>query len=72
MIQARDRSKEHIRSLADYFDMRRDNIGAKPSFAILELTMDLPDFVMDHPSIRIMTISAIDMLIIGNVCYGCS
>ncbi|KAF9448636.1 terpenoid synthase [Macrolepiota fuliginosa MF-IS2] len=66
VVQARDRSKEHIRNLTDYFDMRRDNIGAKPSFAILELSLDLPDFVMDHPSVRTITVSAIDMLIIGN------
>ncbi|KAJ3560893.1 hypothetical protein NP233_g10539 [Leucocoprinus birnbaumii] len=66
VIQAQDRSKSHFRDIEDYFDMRRDNIGAKPSFAILELGLDIPGFVMEHPSIRAMTLSAIDMLIIGN------
>nr|BBH51501.1 putative sesquiterpene synthase [Clitopilus sp.] len=66
VVQARDRSKQHIRSIQDYLHMRRDNIGAKPSFAILELSLDLPDYVMSHPSIQTATVTAIDMLIIGN------
>ncbi|KAK7694474.1 Delta(6)-protoilludene synthase [Cerrena zonata] len=64
--QAADRDHSHIRSVDHYFDLRRDTIGAKPSFAILEVKMDLPDEVLNHPSIVTLTAACIDMLIIGN------
>ncbi|KAK7688467.1 Delta(6)-protoilludene synthase [Cerrena zonata] len=64
--QAVDRDRSHIRSVDHYFELRRDTVGAKPSFAILEVKMDLPDEVMKHSSIVTLTVACIDMLIIGN------
>lgn len=64
--QAADRDDSRIRSVDHYFELRRDTIGAKPSFAILEVKMDIPDEVMNHPSIVKLTSACIDMLIIGN------
>lgn len=64
--QAADRDDHHIRSVEHYLELRRDTIGAKPSFAILEVKMDLPDEVLNHPSIVALTSACIDMLIIGN------
>lgn len=66
MQQAADRDHSHIRSVDHYFELRRDTIGAKPSFAILEVKMDIPDDVINHPSIVTLTEACIDMLIIGN------
>lgn len=66
-VEASDRSRHHIRNIEDYLHMRRDNAGARPSFAILELALDLPDFVMSHSSIRTLSTSANDMIIVGNV-----
>ncbi|KAF9049393.1 hypothetical protein BDZ89DRAFT_1154657 [Hymenopellis radicata] len=40
--QAKDRSDDRIRTIADYMELRRITIGGKPSFALLELGMDLP------------------------------
>jgi hypothetical protein len=65
--QAEDRTQHHIRSLDSYLDVRRDTIGAKPSFAILELEMDIPDHVFNHPTLENLRLWVIDMLCIGNV-----
>jgi hypothetical protein len=65
--QAEDRTKHHIRTFDSYLEVRRDTIGAKPSFAILELDMDLPDEVFNHPTLENLRMWVIDMLCIGNV-----
>lgn len=65
--QAADRTQNHIRTLDSYLDVRRETIGAKPSFAILELDMDLPDDVFYHPTLENLRTWVIDMLCIGNV-----
>ncbi|KAF9038910.1 terpenoid synthase [Hymenopellis radicata] len=64
--QAVDRNAHHIRDIDSYFDVRRDTIGAKPSFAINEVHLNLPDKVMEHPVIKELTALCIDMLCIGN------
>lgn len=65
--QAEDRTHAYIRSIDSYLMVRRDTIGAKPSFALLEADMNLPDEVINHPVIVDLSISCIDMLILGNV-----
>ena len=65
--QAADRTHSYIRDIESYFEVRRNTIGAKPSFALLELEMDLPDEVIEHPIIQDLSILTIDMLHLGNV-----
>ena len=65
--QAADRTHAYIRDIDSYLEVRRDTIGAKPSFALLELGMDLPDEVINHPVIKDLSIWVIDMLCLGNV-----
>lgn len=65
--QAADRDVHHVRDVDSYFENRRENIGARPSFAILELDMELPDEVLAHSAIVDLTTYCIDMLILGNV-----
>jgi hypothetical protein len=67
--QAIDRADNYIRDVNSYFQVRRDTIGAKPSFTLLEFTMDIPDEVMQHPVIHELSIGCIDMLIIQNVSF---
>ena len=67
MGQAADRTHEYIRTIDEYLEMRRDTIGAKPSFAILETGLDLPDEAVRHPIINELSILAIDMILLGNV-----
>ncbi|KAH9006423.1 terpenoid synthase [Lactarius hatsudake] len=64
--QAADRTHKHIRSIQEYLEVRRDTIGAKPSFAILELDMNIPDQAIHHPVIEELTILTIDMILLGN------
>lgn len=65
--QAADRDMQHLRDVDSYLENRRENIGAKPSFALLELDMNLPDEVVGHQAIVDLTTRAIDMIILGNV-----
>lgn len=67
MQQAEDRSESHIRDIASYIEVRRNTIGAKPSFALLELDMDIPDEVFQNGAIQELTMATIDMLCLGNV-----
>ncbi|KAI0784430.1 terpenoid synthase [Abortiporus biennis] len=68
--QAVDRNAHHIRDIKSYFEVRRDTIGAKPSFAIIEVNLNLPNKVMDHPVIKELTNLCIDMICIGNDLYS--
>ncbi len=65
--QAADRNNSHVRGIESYLEVRRNTIGAKPSFALLEFDMQLPDEVINHPVIKELEKSCIDMLCLGNV-----
>ena len=65
--EARDRSLDHIRDVATYMDLRRLTIGGKPSFAMLELGMDLPDGIIEHPIMEKLTEIVLDLIILANV-----
>ena len=67
VTQAEDRTKHLIRSIDSYLKVRRETIGAKPSFALMELEMDIPDEVFYHPTLESLRVWVIDMLCIGNV-----
>ncbi|KAF8520670.1 terpenoid synthase [Gautieria morchelliformis] len=64
--QAEDRSAGHIRDVESYFEVRRETSGAKPSFAIVEIHMNIPEEVMNHPVIVRLFELAGDMVLIGN------
>jgi hypothetical protein len=66
-LQAIDRRENRIRDIKDYIDMRRDSDGAKPSFVLVELGLDIPDEVMSHPAVEVMNETANDMIWIVNV-----
>ncbi|KAF8511105.1 terpenoid synthase [Gautieria morchelliformis] len=64
--QAEDRSTGHIRDVQSYFEIRRDTVGVKPTFTILEIHMNIPDEVMNHPIIMKLCELAGDMILIAN------
>ena len=68
--QAADRDNDHHRTIEEYLENRRENIGAWPSFAILELALNLPDAVFYHPFIIELTTHVIDLLVLDNVSLG--
>ncbi|KAF7296929.1 Terpene cyclase [Mycena indigotica] len=64
--QADDRNSSRIRDVDSYFKVRRETIGAKPSFAVNEIHLNIPDEVMADPIVVKLTDLSIDALIIGN------
>ena len=64
--QAADRDHSYIRGIKQYFNLRRETIGAKPAFDILGVKMTIPDEVLNHPVIVTLATATIDMLIIEN------
>ncbi|KJZ76904.1 hypothetical protein HIM_03781 [Hirsutella minnesotensis 3608] len=68
--QSFDRTHGHIRNVQRYFEIRRETIGARPSFVINQIHDNFPDDIMQHPVIESLTLLCIDMLIIGNDLYS--
>ncbi|KAI9453186.1 terpenoid synthase [Russula earlei] len=68
--QAADRTHKHVRTIQEYLEVRRDTIGAKPSFVILETPLNLPEEAVRHPIIEELSILSIDMILLGNVSGG--
>ncbi|KAG1886765.1 terpenoid synthase [Suillus subluteus] len=64
--QANDRSGHHVRDIQSYFDVRRKTVAARPSYAFLELGLDIPDEVISHPTIEDMVVASIDMIALTN------
>ncbi|KAG1819038.1 terpenoid synthase [Suillus subaureus] len=64
--QAIDRSRHHIRDIQSYFNVRRRTVGVRPSFAIVELGLNIPDEVISHPRIEDMVVASVDMVIVAN------
>ena len=62
-----DRAGRVIRDVDGYFAVRRGTIATRPTFAILLLSIDLPEAVLDHPTIVELEQLATDMVIISNV-----
>ncbi|KAJ3563357.1 hypothetical protein NP233_g8992 [Leucocoprinus birnbaumii] len=64
--QAADRDDDTFRTIETYLHNRRQNIGARPSFAPMELDLDLPDHVFYHPVILELSEYITDLIILGN------
>lgn len=64
--QSADRTHSHIRDIKSYLEIRRETIGAKPSFVINRIHDDIDDDTTEHPAIKSLEEYCIDMLIIGN------
>ncbi|TFY62379.1 hypothetical protein EVG20_g6722 [Dentipellis fragilis] len=66
IVQASDREHSHIRDIDSYMKVRRDTIGVKPSYALLEFDMNLPDEVVSHPIIQELMCLSTDMICLNN------
>nr|BBH51498.1 putative sesquiterpene synthase [Clitopilus sp.] len=66
--QAERRDAKYICTMEEYLHARRDNIGSDPSFALLEITLevDLPHEVMEHPTIVALARDTTDMIVLAN------
>lgn len=67
--QALDRTYDDIPDLESYIALRRDTSGCKPCFALIEFAggYDLPDVVVEHPSIQILQDATNDLVTWSNV-----
>ncbi|PPQ93592.1 hypothetical protein CVT25_005472 [Psilocybe cyanescens] len=64
--EADDRAAGHIRNVEDYFILRRDTCGAKPSFSFYALGLNIPDDVFENPLVISMLEGATDLIAITN------
>ncbi|KAJ7071626.1 isoprenoid synthase domain-containing protein, partial [Mycena amicta] len=64
--QADDRSTGHIRDVDSYFEVRRNTIGAKAGFALIETHLNIPDEIIAHPIVVKLTNLTIDAIFIAN------
>ncbi|KAH7882005.1 terpenoid synthase [Phlebopus sp. FC_14] len=69
-IQAEDRDQHLIRDIESYFTVRRGTIGIYPFYVLLELGLDLPESVLEHPVIVDMERCIADIIIIANDIYS--
>ena len=70
ILQAQRRDKgRYICTIDEYMVSRRDNIGSDPSFAFLEMSLelDIPHYVMEHPHIVALNRDTTDMIVLANV-----
>ncbi|KAI0041515.1 terpenoid synthase [Auriscalpium vulgare] len=66
VAEARDRDETHVRSIDEYFKIRRFTIGAEPSYVPMELAMDIPDDVIAHPTVVKLTQLVTDVILLDN------
>ena len=65
--EASDRTRGHIRGIADYFQLRRLTAGAYPSLFSVELGLEIPDEVMEHPALQSLVSLTADSIVLTNV-----
>ena len=65
--QQGDYDTDTIRTIDSYFEMRRDNVGVRPCYALQEYDLNLGDEVIYNPVITELSDYIIDMIILDNV-----
>lgn len=68
IVQAEDRDTDTFRTIESYLETRRENIGARPSFAMGELQLSIPDEAFYHPVMKELEYLCADLMLIDNVC----
>ncbi len=65
--EASDRTSEHIRGIADYFQLRRLTSGAYATLFPLELGLEIPDEVMENSVLQSLLSLTVDSNVLTNV-----
>ncbi|THU83075.1 putative terpene cyclase [Dendrothele bispora CBS 962.96] len=68
--QAKDRDNLIIRSVESYLEIRRDDLGAKPAFALILMDQDIPENVLNSGQLHSLRSYTIDMLTLANDVYS--
>ncbi|KAI0777943.1 isoprenoid synthase domain-containing protein [Irpex lacteus] len=63
IVQASDRDNDKIRTVDEYFQTRRENIGARPSYVPGELHLSIPDYAFYHPVMKELEYLIADLII---------
>ncbi|KAJ7654615.1 isoprenoid synthase domain-containing protein [Mycena polygramma] len=66
VVQAEGRAFDTVLTIDSYLQVRRQNIGARPSFVPGELHLDLPDEAFYHPVIKELETHITDLIILDN------
>ncbi|KAK3390822.1 isoprenoid synthase domain-containing protein [Podospora didyma] len=64
--EAENRAKESILGFEEYMVLRRETAGVTPCFAMVEMDMDIPDEVREHPIIQELEVLAVDLIMVLN------
>ncbi|KAL5482772.1 STS14 [Sanghuangporus weigelae] len=64
--QAEDRDNNTNHSIASYLKHRHENIGTRPSYAVLEFRLNLPDEVIYHPTIVKLSEHITELILLDN------
>ena len=67
--EARDRQSHLVRTVESYFSIRRDACAVLVVLALTEFELDLPDEVMEHPSVKALRYGSVDLVILVNVSW---
>jgi Delta6-protoilludene synthase len=65
--QSEDRTHDRLRSIDDYWTVRYHSSGCIPSFAAMELEMDIPEDIYQHPLLKRIRDCAVYLICAGNV-----
>ena len=65
--EVEDLADRRIRSVDDYLKLRRNTAAGWSTLALIEFGLDLPDEVLQHPTIVSLTHGAVEMIVIVNV-----
>jgi len=68
--EAFDRTSGHIRSIADYIPLRKLTSGSRATFLCIELGLDIPDEVYEHPVLESLLELTADTIVITNDLYS--
>ena len=67
VTKAEERDKNVVLDIERYLQIRRQNIGARPSYVPAELGLDIPDKAFYHPVMIELTYYSADLIILDNV-----
>jgi len=65
--QSKDREHNRIRTIDEYWVVRRYTSGCLPSFALIELELDFPEEVYRHPLLERLRNCAMFSIVAANV-----
>jgi len=65
--QSEDRENDCVRTIDEYWVVRRHTSGCLPSFALIELELDFPGEVYRHPLLECLRDCAIFCIVVANV-----